>query len=174
MTKSQLLWYLRLIPKYSGILGLAGLALLGFAALLYFQDLKPYEADLANRESELERKFANLRVANVASEAQAQLPKLNHDDTFTFFLRRLNQVAEKNNIAIPQIDYKAQVEADGKLKRYSMQFPATARYIQYRRFSAALQQIPGVRIEAVNFQRQTIGEEQLSIQMQLSYLTEVH
>ena len=39
MSKEQIIWYLRLIPKYSGILGIAGLALLGFAFMLYTQDL---------------------------------------------------------------------------------------------------------------------------------------
>ncbi|QLG88198.1 hypothetical protein HQ393_08015 [Chitinibacter bivalviorum] len=173
MNKSQLLWYLRLIPKYAGILGLAGIVLLGFAAVLYTQDLKPYEKDLANREAELERKFNSLRTPIIASTVSAELPKLNQADTFTFFLRRMNEIASKDQVALNQVDYKSQIEADGKLKRYSLQFPASARYMQFRRFTAALQQIPGVRIEAVNLQRQVIGEEQLSVQMQLSYLTEV-
>lgn len=173
MTKSQLIWYIRLLPKYAGVLGLAGLALLGFAAVLYFEELKPYEADLVQREAELERKFRNLRAPLAASSVEAQLPKLNQQDTFTFFLRRLNEIAEKNQLQISQVDYKSQLEADGKLKRYSMQFPASGRYIQFRRFSTAIQQIPGVRIEAVNIQRQTIGDEQLSLQIQLTYLTEV-
>ncbi|QLI82566.1 hypothetical protein HZU75_14090 [Chitinibacter fontanus] len=174
MSKSQLLWYLRLIPQYAGILGLAGLALLGFALMIYLQDLKPYQADLLKREAELERKFRNLREPAAASSTQAELPKLNHDDTFTFFLRHLNDVAQKHQIMINQVDYKAQLEADGKLKRYSMQFPATGRYIQFRRFTTALEKTPGMRVEAVNMQRQTIGDDNLSIQIQLSYLTEVH
>lgn len=173
MKKSQMLYYLRLIPKYAGVLGLAGLGLLGFALLLYTQDLKPYEQDLVEREVELERKFRSLRTPVEASSVVAELPKLNQADTFTFFLRRLNEVAQKNQVDINQVDYKSQVEADGKLKRFSLQFPATARYIQFRRFTAAMEQIPGVRIEAINMQRQSIGDEQLSIQIQLSYLTEV-
>ncbi|WP_410497818.1 hypothetical protein [Chitinibacter sp. S2-10] len=174
MTKSHLLWYLRLIPKYAGVLGLAGLALLLFAWILYSQDLKPYQADLADREAELERKSRALRTPLMASSPEQQLPKLNQYDTFTFFLRRLNEIAKAHLIDINQVDYKSQIEADGKLKRYSMQFPATGRYIQFRRFTTALQQIPGVRVEAINLQRQAITEEQLTIQIQLSYLTEVH
>ncbi|WP_273432155.1 hypothetical protein [Chitinibacter tainanensis] len=173
MKKAQLMWYLRQLPKYAGVLGLAGFALLGFALMLYTQDLKPYQADLAKREAELERKFKLLRSSAMASEATAATVKLNQADTFTFFLRRVNEVASANQVVMDQVDYKSQLEADGKLKRYSMQFPATARYIQFRRFMAALHQIPGVRVEAANLQRSTIGEERLSIQVQLSYLTEV-
>ncbi|MCB5196409.1 hypothetical protein [Deefgea salmonis] len=174
MTKAQLFWYLRLIPRYSGILGIAGLALLGFALLLYTQELKPYQRDLIDRENALAHRFQQLRVSAVASSVSDALPKLNRSDTFTFFLRALNALAAKNQIVITQVDYKNQFEADGKLQRYSLQFPANARYMQIRRFMLELQTIPGVRIETVNLQRQQISDDQVALQIQLSYLTEAH
>ena len=172
MNKAQVFWYLRLIPRYSGILGIAGLGLLAFAYMVYTQELKPFQADLAEREVALERKFQQLRVPPVASSSVSALPKLNRDDTFTFFLRRMNDLAAKNQVNLSQVDYKSQLEADGHLQRYSMQFPASARYMQMRRFMSALEQVPGVRIESLNLQRQSIADEQLNIQIQLSYLTE--
>jgi hypothetical protein len=75
---------------------------------------------------------------------------------------------------ITQVDYKSQPEADGKLMRYSMQFPANATYLQLRRFLIELQASPGVRIENLNIQRQQIADDRLAIQIQLSYLTEIH
>lgn len=174
MSKEHIIWYLRLIPKYSGILGIAGLALLGFALMLYTQDLKPYLSDLNQRETELERKFQQLRAPVVTSTTSEVLPKLNRNDTFTFFLRRLNDLAAQNKVAITQVDYKSQAEADGKLMRYSMQFPANASYLQLRRFLLELQASPGVRIESLNLQRQQISDDRLAVQVQLSYLTEVH
>ena len=172
MTKAQLFWYLRLIPRYAGVLGIAGLGLIAFAFMIYTQELKPFQHDLAEREIALERKFQQLRVAPTASSSVAVLPKLNREDTFTFFLRKMNDLAGKNQVILSQVDYKTQPEADGRLQRYSMQFPATARYMQMRRFMTALEQVPGVRIEAINLQRQQIADEQLNIQIQLSYLTE--
>ena len=174
MSKEQIIWYLRLIPKYSGILGIAGLALLGFAFMLYTQDLKPYVHDLAERESALERKFLQLRAPATLVSTTEALPKLNRSDTFTFFLRRLNDLAASNKVTITQVDYKSQPEADGKLMRYSMQFPANATYLQFRRFLLELQASPGVRVESLNIQRQQISDDRLAIQVQLSYLTEVH
>jgi hypothetical protein len=174
MSKEQIFWYLRLIPKYSGILGIAGLALLGFALMLYTQDLKPYIYDLNEREIALERKFQQLRTPVAAKSTTEALPKLNRSDTFTFFLRRLNDLAANNKVIITQIDYKSQPEADGKLMRYSMQFPANATYLQLRRFLLELQASPGVRVESLNLQRQQISDDRLAIQVQLSYLTEAH
>ena len=58
--------------------------------------------------------------------------------------------------------------------RYSMQFPANATYLQFRRFLLELQASPGVRVESLNIQRQQISDDRLAIQVQLSYLTEVH
>jgi len=173
MSKEQIFWYLRLIPKYSGILGIAGLALLGFALILYTQDLKPYLNDLNEREAALERKFQQLRNPVTPVSTSEALPKLNQSDTFTFFLRRLNDLAANNKVTITQVDYKSQPEADGKLMRYSMQFPANASYLQLRRFLLELQASPGVRIEALNLQRQQISDDRLAVQIQLSYLTEV-
>ncbi len=172
MSKAQLIWYLRLIPRYSGILGIAGIALLGFALMLYTQDLKPYELDLSERESALERKAMQLRMPTLVNVDSAALPKLNRPDTFTFFLRRMNELAAKNQVVITQVDYKTQPEADGKLHRYSMQFPANATYYAFRRFLLELQSSPGVRIESLNLQRQQVSDDQLAIQIQLSYLTE--
>jgi hypothetical protein len=174
MTKAQVIWYLRLIPRYSGILGIAGIALLGFALMLYTQDFKPYQQDLTEREAVLERKSQQLRVPAVMTVDSDALPKLNRHDTFTFFLRRLNELAAKNKVVITQVDYKTQPEADGKLQRYSMQFPANANYLELRRFLLELQASPGVRIESLNLQRQQISDDKLAIQIQLSYLTEVH
>lgn len=173
MTKAQIIWYLRLIPRYSGILGIAGIALLGFALMLYTQDLKPYQRDLLEREAVLEHKFQQLRVPIVANLESDALPKLNRSDTFTFFLRKLNELAARNKVVITQVDYKTLPEADGKLMRYSMQFPANANYLELRRFLLELQASPGVRVESLNLQRQQISDDKLAIQIQLSYLTEV-
>ncbi|WP_028454219.1 hypothetical protein [Chitinilyticum litopenaei] len=175
INKAQFQWYLRQLPRYGGLLALIGLVLLGLAGTLYLQKLEPARKALQDREEEIRRKSAQLRTLVVSSKASAAIGEvpLNQPETYTFFLRRLNQLNESHQINPSQMDYKTALEQEGHFVRYSLQFGATGTYPKLRDWLDAVQGIPGVRVEVVNMSRSQIAEEQLSVQIQLSYLTEV-
>ncbi|MBE9610401.1 hypothetical protein [Chitinilyticum piscinae] len=175
MNKSQLQWYLRQLPRYGGLLALVGLGLLVLSGILYLQKLQPAQLSLQTRELDLERQFNRLRSMPVASAAAPALGEmlLNQPETYTFFLRRLNHLNEQYRIVPVQMDYKTSLEQDGHFVRYSIQFGATTTYMQLDLWARTLEAIPGVRIESINLSRSQIGDEQLTAQIQLSYLTEV-
>ncbi|WP_028452362.1 hypothetical protein [Chitinilyticum aquatile] len=176
MNKAQLQWYLRQLPRYGGLLALIGLALLVLSGILYLQKLQPARLSLQTRELELERQFYRLRSMPVASSS-ASVPigeiRLNQPETYTFFLRRLNLLNEQYRITPAQMDYKTSIEQEGHFVRYSLQFGASLSYQQLHPWLGSMEAIPGVRIEAINLSRSQISEEQLTAQIQLSYLTEV-
>lgn len=168
-----ILWYLRQWRQYAGILALAGLALLLLSAALYLQKLRPLQKDLARRDMALTEAAHKLIPASAASAASSVADRLPHSSQFTAFLLTLNQLAEQKHIVLQQSDYKASPEVNGELLRYSLQFPASGVYPDLQQFIAALEKMPGVRIENLNLSRPHIGEPTLTIQMQLSYLSEV-
>ncbi|SMC16559.1 hypothetical protein SAMN02745857_00212 [Andreprevotia lacus DSM 23236] len=173
MKQEQLAWALRQWPRYTGILGLAGVVLLGIAAMSYQQKIKPVERDLQSREQSAteEQRRLNKPVASDASSIAALTP-IRRADTLTQFLRELAELATKDKVVMLQTDYKSNAEGDNHLMRYGVQFPATGTYDAFRQFMTDLEKIPGVRIETFSVSRAQIADEQLTAQMQISYLTE--
>ena len=173
MKQEQLLWTLRQWPRYTGLLGLIGVGLLGFAGLTYKQQILPVKRDLQSREqvaSDEMRRLVHPVASGVAR--MASLVPLRSASSLTNFLREVAQLAEQHHIAIQQTDYKSNKEGDGHLLRYGVQFPAAGNYDDFRQFIAELEKIPGVRIETFSVNRAQIADEQLNAQMQISYLTE--
>lgn len=175
MNKAQFQWYLRQLPRYGGLLALIGVALLILAGVLYLQKLQPARLSLQTRELELERQFQRLRSLPVASSPSVAIGefRLNRPETYTFFLRRLNMLNDQYQINPTQMDYKTSVEQEGHFVRYSLQFGTSTSYAQLYLWLQNIEAIPGVRVEAINLSRTQIADEQLTAQIQLSYLTEV-
>ncbi|WP_148716371.1 hypothetical protein [Chitinolyticbacter meiyuanensis] len=173
MNAQQLKWHARQWSRYAGLLGLVGLGLLVFAALVYTKDVKPFERDLTEREIKLDRDLAELKRAAVQPPSPIEQADLNPPDSFTTFLRDSAQIAGKHRLSVLQSEYKTVTEADGALVRYGVQFPANGRYPDLRDFIGAMEAQPGVRVEALSASRLQVGDELLTVQLQLSYLTEV-
>ncbi|KAF0812920.1 hypothetical protein IGB42_02768 [Andreprevotia sp. IGB-42] len=173
MKQAQLMWGLRQWPRYTGLLGLVGVGLLLFALFVYQQKVKPIQRDLESREQVASEEAQRLaRPAASDASSIALLTPLRPAESLTNFLRELAQLAEKNKINVQQTDYKSNAEGDNHLLRYGVQFPANGTYDDLRLFIADLEKIPGVRIETFSVARNQIADEQLSAQLQLSYLTE--
>jgi hypothetical protein len=171
----QIIWYLRQWRKYAGILAIAGLVLLLMAGALYVQKLQPIQKDLERRELSLLEAGRKLKQATSSASATASsvADRLPQSNQFTAFLLKLNELAEQKHIVLQQSDYKATPEVGGELLRYGLQFPANGLYPDIQQFIAELEKIPGVHIENLSLSRSQIGETMLSMQVQMSYLSEV-
>jgi HPt (histidine-containing phosphotransfer) domain-containing protein len=171
----QSIWYLRQWRQYAGILAIAGLVLLLMAGALYVQKLKPIQKDLERRELSLLEAARKLKqsASSASATASSVAERLPQSNQFTAFLLKLNELAEQKHIVLQQSDYKATPEVGGELLRYGLQFPANGTYPDTQQFIAELEKMPGVRIENINLSRPQIGEAMLSIQVQMSYLSEV-
>ncbi|WP_035053064.1 hypothetical protein [Andreprevotia chitinilytica] len=173
MKQQQLLWLLRKWPRYTGILGFVGAALLVAAGLIWLQKVKPIEHDLDRREETVDAEAAKLaHPAASGASSLAALAPLRHAGSFTDFLRELAKLSQDHKLIVPQTDYKSSPEGAGHLLRYGVQFPATGSYADLRAFVADIEKIPGVRVETFSVGRTQIAEETLAAQIQLSYLTE--
>ncbi|UXY16810.1 hypothetical protein N8I74_07265 [Chitiniphilus purpureus] len=173
MNAKQLTWHARQWSRHAGILGLVGGALLLGALFIQRQEVVPFERDLLEREQKLEENQRSLRQPAATPASAVEQAALNPPESFTEFLRRASQIAGRNRLSVLQSEYKMVSEGGGHLVRYGLQFPANGRYPDVRGFIADLEKLPGVRVEAISMSRLQIGDELLSIQMQLSYLTEV-
>ncbi|MBB5190855.1 hypothetical protein HNQ50_001578 [Silvimonas terrae] len=173
MKQAQVIWTLRQWPKYAGLLGWVGLALIVAGILVYRQTVMPFNKDLDRREADVEDLSHRLRSNASAASATAGLQALKTPNTFTDFLRQVSTLGEQHHIVINQSDFKSSTEADGHLVRYGVQFPAQGRYLDIRGLVQDLQALPGVRVETLIMTRGRIDDDLLSMQLQLSYLTEV-
>ncbi|GGP27934.1 hypothetical protein [Silvimonas amylolytica] len=173
MKQAQVIWTLRQWPRYAGLLGWVGVALIVAGVLVYRQTVVPFNRDLDRREADVEDQAHRLRSNASAASATAGLQPLKTPDTFTGFLRQVSTLGDKHRIMISQSDYKSTAEADGHLVRYGVQFPAQGKYVDIRGLVQDLQALPGVRVETLVMTRGRIDDDLLSMQLQLSYLTEV-
>ncbi|KPC54448.1 hypothetical protein [Amantichitinum ursilacus] len=174
MNSARLLWWMRQWPRQAGLLGWVGLALMLAGWLIYRQQVVPVSQDLDRREIAIDSARHQLRLAAQASAAAAAAPApLDTPDQFTDMLRQLTEMANAHHVAITQSEYKSVSEGDGHLMRFGIQFPAQGRYPDLRGLVADLQALPGVRVESLMFSRSQIGDDNLTAQLTLSYLTEV-
>ncbi|HSC80304.1 MAG TPA: hypothetical protein VLC08_08120, partial [Chitinolyticbacter sp.] len=164
MNAQQLKWQARQWVRSAGLLGLVGLGLGAFALIVYTQDVRPFEHDLTERELKLTQDLASLKSAAATPAPAALSAELQTPDTFTAFLRQSAQIAGQHRLSVLQSEYKTVTEADGALVRYGVQFPANGRYPDLRDFIAAMEEQPGVRVEALSISRLQIGDELLTVQ----------
>ncbi|MEJ8855443.1 hypothetical protein WKW79_12730 [Variovorax robiniae] len=175
----RLLWQMAKLPALTGLYGIVGIVMVVLALVSFFDKQRPVERDLDAREIELAQKELDLarRAKELAEppDANAPLPRsvVRTEETYTTFLRAGVRLAAQNHLKGTQIEYRTLSEAGGRLVRYGVQFPVVGTYPDLRNFVIQISQIPGVRIEHMEFTRTQIGDTEVSAQIQLSYLTQV-
>jgi hypothetical protein len=84
-------------------------------------------------------------------------------------LRKLHRVARDQGLTLDQAEYRPLPDPEGKLTRYQILLPAKGTYPEVRRFLVqAGDEVPGLAVDGVNFQRQQIGDAAVEAQIKLT------
>jgi Tfp pilus assembly protein PilO len=169
-------WYLRQGAHRLGVVGMIGLGILAFCAMLQFATIQPMQRQQADLQV-----LATLKPP-VAAEAKPE-DALTHlrkqlASFYKFFPERgdmagqvenLFDTAKKYNLVLENGSYEVTRGDAHKLARCEVQLPVKGSYVQTREFIAnVLQSMPNVALSAVSIQRQKIGDSTIDAQIKLT------
>lgn len=85
------------------------------------------------------------------------------------WLQKVYDAAAQHNLSLPRGEYGLTVDAKAGLARYHITLPVQGSYEQLRGFvAAALEAVPTLSLDDIDFQRQTVGETQVNAKVRMS------
>lgn len=165
-------WELRRGVWRLGNLGRCAVAVLVIAVVIAWVEIRPLQRDLAARQVQLDARAAAIAGAPPPTPEEAR-DKASADQHFSVFLHSFHAIAARHGLVIPSAVYQAVPVDETRLRRYLVEASFTSDYPRFRAFTADLRQLAGVRIEHLTLSRQDIGQTQLAIRIQCSFLVEV-
>ena len=151
----------------AGRTGVVGAALLVFAAGFFFSANSPLRSELAGLQSTLDaaRASSHALLASLPapqSELDAFVKRLPGRAELPALTGQIVAQAAAAGIALDHGTYDIAVTHSGQLVRARLSFPVHGRYPDIRRFiDATLAAIPGAAIDALSFERKTVGDAEV-------------
>ncbi|MBV8272078.1 MAG: hypothetical protein JO067_07375 [Cupriavidus sp.] len=169
---SRLIWTLRRwshLCKGTGLLGLllaigAGGAMLG--------SIHPQIAVQTARLQALRTEAAAIRTEIATAGHSVANHALPAASTYTVFLRDHAALARERSIELTEIDHASRPEAGQRLVRHTLRYTIDGPYPALRDYLAAIERIPGVRVETLAFVRSPNPDGAVNALVQISYLVE--
>jgi len=164
-------WQFRQWAKMLRWQGLAGLALVVAAAVLYFAGIDPGKAQINRLQQEARsvREFsrANPDAASMAPRTyEAWLQNFYHllpaKTSAPDWLRIIFAAARAQSLSLEQGEYKMKIDKNSRLLAYEIGLPVHGNYVQVRKFVAdVLDQIPALALDEIVIKREAIGDPQI-------------
>jgi hypothetical protein len=176
-TLRLLTWRLRRWTHALSWPGVLALGLLACESMFYFSALVPVleeRAKLRDALMQLQRESAQgPEQARARPDPRAELAQfyaaLARPASAPEMLRKLHRVARDQGLTLDQADYRPLPDPEGKLTRYQILLPAKGTYPEVRRFLVqAGNEVPGLAVDGVSFQRQQIGDAAVEAQIKLT------
>lgn len=159
MPLRQLSRPLRRIARDIGIAGIAGCALVtaGLAMMVYLQFAATPAAPVRDNAA-----------SPTAAEATPNSPLTPAKDINAAVLR-LFAAAEEHKLALLEGDYRLAASADARYRIYTISLPLKGTYPSIRAFLAqCLRNDPRLALDALEFRRDQIADENLQVRVKLS------
>lgn len=171
-----ILWRLRRKARALSAPTLIAATLIGFDAVLYSIVLVPALARndvLAQDIARLRARDAQTASRKVQVDPERELAAfhgmLARPDAIPQMLDRLHRAAESQGLALQQSEYQPITDPASKLMRYQIVLPLRGKYPEMRRFlSQATQELPGLTLDAVSFQRPTVDVDVMEVQVRMT------
>jgi hypothetical protein len=170
-------WRLRRWMHALTLPGAVALGLLACESVFYFSAIVPVldereklrdEVMHLHLESALRPEHAHARP-DPRAELAAFYAALARPASAPEMLRKLHRVARDQGLTLDQAEYRPLPDPEGKLTRYQILLPAKGTYPEVRRFLVqAGDEVPGLAVDGVNFQRQQIGDAAVEAQIKLT------
>lgn len=175
-------WQLRQLGRCVRLPWRIALLLAAAAGLLAWQGLLPLLDRQARQRVDLDEHRAV--QAELAAGVQQATPAEQLAEFYAFFpdaeavpetLSRLFAAAARENLMLPQGEYKLTRETNGRLTRYEITLPVKGSYPGVRRFiAAALQETPALSLLGVAFSRMAAADIGIDAQIRFAlYVREV-
>jgi hypothetical protein len=160
-----------------GKAGVAGIALIVFAAAFYVSAVRPGAASLAALRTEAGALEGRLRSARAPGGREATpveqlaafyayFPTL---DSGPEWLKRIYAAAESRGVALDSGEYRLGRTAGERLARYEITLPLKGSYAQIRGFVAdVLAAVPAAVLDEVNLRREGVDSARLDARVRLT------
>ena len=174
MTMRRILWFLRRWQREFSRPMMAGALLVALCGAAYVVEIAPLAERVAAQRSGIEQ----LHTAQAIRTPVAQTPAEQLESFYAFFpgddivpavLERLFAAAARENLDLPQGDYRVAKESTGRLIRYEIMLPLKGSYPGLRRFIAqSLQETPALSLQGASFVRQGASDIGVDAQVRLA------
>ena len=161
----KLIWNLRRQGRRLRWPWLLAVLVLAGSAIVYFSRVEPLAASLSEARADVVRLRAQAGETPVAAPQSAaeQLEAFYSffpgEDVLLAVLGLLFESAARENLMLPQGEYKLTRETVGRLTRYDLSLPLKGPYPGLRRFIAqTLKETPALSLQGVSFSRQAVSE----------------
>jgi Tfp pilus assembly protein PilO len=158
-------------PGMTAILLLAGAFAFGIFTLQPLQErVAALRAEAKSLRAQSKAKSIAPKVLNPAEQLAEFYRFFPAQDTVTDAMAVLYNDAAQQNLSLEQAEYRLVHGRDDKLTRYEVVLPVKGGYVQIRKFIAqVLVDVPNLSLDAVNFNRQKIGDTLLDAQMKFTF-----
>ena len=169
-------WRLQRAVHAMGWLSIGGVALAIFAAGFILSNVVPLQAKataLRDRVQRLEAQTGNQAPIIEAGRPDARLAafyeQLPPVEQAREVVRRLHAQARDAGLVLERGEYRPLPDPSGRLMRYEVVLPVKGSYPRVKRFlSQAMQDTPGLALDAISLQRERGGSEELAVQLRFS------
>ena len=169
-------WRLQRAVHAMGWLSIGGMALAIFAAGFFLSNVVPLQAKataLRDRVQRLEAQTGNQAPIIEAGRPDAllaafyeQLPPV---EQAREVVRRLHAQARDAGLVLERGEYRPLPDPSGRLMRYEVVLPVKGSYPRVKRFlSQAMQDTPGLALDAISLQRDRGGSQELAVQLRFT------
>jgi Tfp pilus assembly protein PilO len=158
--------------------GLAGAMLLAASLAYTLVAVLPARQDLARAQEQATQAEAMLARVRSGRDAAPQTPEKRRDAFYaalppqaevTQWVERIYGAAADEHLSLEHGEYAQAEIADTRLARYRIVLPLRGNYGQIRRFIAASQAaVPGLGLDDISMQRQSVGEADIEARVHLS------
>lgn len=159
----HLWWALKLWVQRLGVAGVVGLGICAFAVMFYFSAVLILQEEQAQVLEELETSRALAQGVTASPTNVPRTPGEQLADFYAVFppvqavpetLRKINQLAEKQDLVLRAGSYHVTDDHTGRLVRYEVSFPITGPYPNVRRFvRTVLAEVPSAALDKVDVQK---------------------
>lgn len=161
-----------------GLPGLSGIALAALALAFFFSAVMPARKELERGRHEAQQLGEQQKRIESGLERKPAAPADQLKSFYGMFpaepaaaqwLEKVYDAAAKNNLTLLHGEYALTVDPKAELARYRITLPARGTYEQIRGFiAAALEAVPSLALDDVDFQRQKVGETQVEAKVRMT------
>jgi hypothetical protein len=155
----------------------AALAVIAATAMFYVMVARPAETRVADADRALRSRSAASDIVSVSDSRRNTAEKLaafyaffDRGMTYTDWLARFYDVAERTGVQARQAEYTRTARADVPLVLYEVSLPVSADYLKVRAFTeAVLKTIPVVSLDRVAFRRKEGAEGEVDADLRFTF-----
>ena len=159
-----------------GLPGVAGITLLVFSlsyalsALLPLRDeVANYQAQIAAAKARAARGETGVADNTPAGQLRAFYQYLPPQPDAPEWLDKVYQAADKEKVTLLRGEYGLALDPETGIARYRILLPVKGSYRQIRGFiSSALESVPSLALDDVNFEREKISESQVDARVRMT------